>query len=315
MDSIPQKRCSKCGEFKPATVKYFHRHKETKDGFNSSCKSCVVARSKQQYEEARNDPDKWVKRKEDAKRRLDNDPAQRERKNAKQRERRNLPEIKQADKEYARVYRQIPEVKQRNRDYRRDYYNHPDNHDRMNEAQRIQHKDWYHNKPGFRDRVLAKQKDRYHNDPMFRESAKARQKQPKHRLKKKEYRESEHGREVFRVAKLRRRARKRQLPDTFTAAEWQMCLDYHYGCCAVCGQQLKDLFGDVVAHADHWIPLASPDCPGTVAANMICLCNACNQCKSSRMPMIWLTEFLGERKAKKKLAEIQAYFEWVTNNG
>jgi len=34
----------------------------------------------------------------------------------------------------------------------------------------------------------------------------------------------------------RRRARKRGLPDTFTAADWQAALDHFGGCCAVCGR-------------------------------------------------------------------------------
>jgi hypothetical protein len=38
----------------------------------------------------------------------------------------------------------------------------------------------------------------------------------------------------------------------------------------------------------------------------------CNNAKTNKPPVEWLIEKLGKRKAKLKLAEIEAYFEWVT---
>ena len=35
------KECKKCGIDKPATSEYFYRHKQCKDGLNTSCKSCI----------------------------------------------------------------------------------------------------------------------------------------------------------------------------------------------------------------------------------------------------------------------------------
>lgn len=112
----------------------------------------------------------------------------------------------------------------------------------------------------------------------------------------------------------RREARKRNLPDTMTLEQWTQCLDYFNGCCAVCGRQLKDLFGTHTVAEDHWIPLASPDCPGTVATNIIPLCHGidgCNNKKYSKMPDVWLKQEYGTRKANEILARINAYFEWV----
>lgn len=111
----------------------------------------------------------------------------------------------------------------------------------------------------------------------------------------------------------RRRARKRKLPDTFTAEQWFQCLEYFNYCCAVCGSPLRGLFGDIKPHADHWIPISyeGNDNPGTVAGNMICLCNSCNSSKSAKMPYDWLKEQFGIRKADEILVRVNAYFESV----
>lgn len=111
----------------------------------------------------------------------------------------------------------------------------------------------------------------------------------------------------------RHRAKIYNLPRTFTPEQWQACLEYHHYCCAVCGAQLRDLFGNIEPHADHWIPISyeGDDNPGTVAGNMICLCNSCNSSKSSKMPYDWLKEQFGTRKANEILARVNAYFESV----
>lgn len=42
-DSTTLKRCSKCGELKPATPEYFHRSKSDRDGWFHYCKPCACA--------------------------------------------------------------------------------------------------------------------------------------------------------------------------------------------------------------------------------------------------------------------------------
>lgn len=115
-------------------------------------------------------------------------------------------------------------------------------------------------------------------------------------------------RDMYRLSEHRRRARKRQLPDTFTEQQWLICLEYHHYCCAVCGTYLD------TPHADHWIPLSHPDCTGTIANNMICLCSVCNQSKNRSMPDIWLKQKYGTCKANDILKRVQIYFEWVLTN-
>jgi hypothetical protein len=117
-----------------------------------------------------------------------------------------------------------------------------------------------------------------------------------------------------RVSKNRRRARKRSLPDTFTVQDWKRAVEYFHGRCAVCGRQCKNLFGTRTIAADHWIPLDSPNCPGTTPENMIPLCHGeddCNCSKGSKDPIEWLNWKFGKRKASEILQRITTYFEWL----
>lgn len=115
------------------------------------------------------------------------------------------------------------------------------------------------------------------------------------------------------IRESRRNARKRELPNTFTPQEWCKCLEYWHYRCAVCGHQLRDLFGEVEPHADHWIPLIDPKCPGTVATNMICLCNHCNSQKSDTPAAVWIKRKFSKRKAKDVLMRIDTYFASITS--
>lgn len=105
----------------------------------------------------------------------------------------------------------------------------------------------------------------------------------------------------------RRRARNRSLPDTLTPTDWQIALDYFGNSCAACGQQLNGLFHS--DHMDHWIPLKSPDCPGTVPSNMVPLCSTCNLSKQDRPADEWLVWKFGPRKGRAILRKIEAFLE------
>ncbi len=113
--------------------------------------------------------------------------------------------------------------------------------------------------------------------------------------------------ELFRAGKHRRFARKRLLPGTFTAEDWRFAVEYFGGCCAVCRRPVG-LWHTLAA--DHWIPLKSPDCPGTVAWNIVPLCHGeggCNNFKYDRMPADWLVERFGKRKGRVILKRIEAF--------
>ena len=175
----------------------------------------------------------------------------------------------------------------------------------------------------------AKRRRKYGEANREKEAVRKRQYQEANRGKiaeqRRQYREANHekiaerGRqyreanpERLRVKNHRARARKQGLPNTFTSEQWLQCLEYFNYCCPVCDSQLRDLFGNIEPHADHWIPITyeGADNPGTVAQNMICLCNGCNLSKSDKMPDVWLKQKYGARKAKQISARIEAYFGW-----
>lgn len=131
-----------------------------------------------------------------------------------------------------------------------------------------------------------------------------------------EWREAnrEHLQRYNRISGHLRRARQKLLITDWLQTDYDFAIGYWHGCCAICNRPLVDLFGDRKLAMDHWIPVVSPECPGTVPHNMLPLCHGvdgCNNKKWAHDPTEWLTQKLGKRKAKQKLREIETYFELV----
>jgi hypothetical protein len=108
-----------------------------------------------------------------------------------------------------------------------------------------------------------------------------------------------------------RRARKQALPDTFTYEQEQFCRQYFHYTCAYCGQEAS--FSCCIA-MDHFIPLESTACPGSVVGNMLPACHGdfgCNNTKRSQDPHVWLLQRFGKRKAAQIIKHIEAYFAVV----
>lgn len=98
--------------------------------------------------------------------------------------------------------------------------------------------------------------------------------------------------EIHRNGVIRRRARKRGLPDKWGRAEMRAALARFNQSCAVC----RTPFGLMTAMEwDHWIPLASPSCPGTIPSNMVPLCEVCNLSKSNAPAEQWLRSQFPQR--------------------
>lgn len=114
---------------------------------------------------------------------------------------------------------------------------------------------------------------------------------------------SEH-QHIRRVHRLKRKAVKRALPDSFSHEDYSRMMEYWGYKCAVSGETEN-------LHVDHWIPLSSPDCPGTVAWNMIPLAARLNISKLNHHPHKWLVSKFGDKRAQEIEADIQRYFEWV----
>lgn len=216
--TIPEKRCTQCGEYFPPTAEYFHRDKSRRDGLNPRCKTCV-----HEYQTE------------------------------------NLSRIRENARKYKAAH---PE---RYREYYRVWRAaHPDRHRENGRA------------------YLAAHPER------------------------------------TRIYKQNRRARECGLPSTFTAEQARFALDYFHNSCAYCGRQFHDLFGERTLAFDHFIPLSSPDCPGTTAGNMVPVCHgvdSCNLSKNACDPETWLIRRFGKRKAREISARIQAYFEVARRSG
>lgn len=119
---------------------------------------------------------------------------------------------------------------------------------------------------------------------------------------------SQRNKEYRRIQQSNYRARRSNLPNTFTVQNWSDCLSYFGDCCAVCERP----FGEV--SADHWIPLQSQECPGTIVTNIVPLCagiDGCNNSKGSRDPYEWLVWKFGKRRANEINRRIQEYFNHV----
>lgn len=147
------------------------------------------------------------------------------------------------------------------------------------------------------EHLQAYEAERYQADP------------GKHRQKTRDYAAAHP--EQIRLATGRRRTRKLALPHTWTVEQRAFMRQYWGYACVVCGNEEGFLW---TLADDHWLPVASSDCPGTVATNMLPLCHGrggCNNNKRDHDPHLWLTRRVGARKAKKILAAIAVYFAIV----
>lgn len=104
------------------------------------------------------------------------------------------------------------------------------------------------------------------------------------------------------------KARRRRLPNTWTVGQAREALAYWGHACATC----RTPFGLVaVCHWDHWVPLINPACPGTVAGNMIPLCDSCNLTKNARDAVAWMKERFAN-KADDVARRVADYFAAVS---
>lgn len=115
--------------------------------------------------------------------------------------------------------------------------------------------------------------------------------------------------EKRRISYHRYYARKRALVASFSAAEWQRCLEYFGHCCVYCGRP-RGLWHTLAQ--DHYIPLSRG---GTYTAdNIVPACHGdggCNNRKCDRDAHEWLVGEFGARKARQIERRIRDYFDHV----
>jgi hypothetical protein len=250
------RRCTKCGEEKPATTEYFQKHSRDKSGLQCWCKEC----SRAYYQE-------------------------------------NHERIKQRTHDYYHSNRE------KGLETRRAYYR--ANRDAARARSQVYVQNNKERLTEARRRWAEKNKESIANRIRVWRELNREEVARKDKLKRivNPY--------PYAVAGHNRRARERELPATFTARQWDLCLKYWSNACAVCGYPFNDVFGVAKKSADHWIAVSQPNCPGTVAENMVCLCGRCNSSKQDKMPIDWLIQRYSERKAKQILRRIQDYFQWI----
>lgn len=292
MSIIPQKHCSKCKRMLPATDEYFGCDPKMSSGFKSRCKECLaqIAHKKNVERGAklflRSDKDGYKVCTK-------------------------CHEEKPATSEYFTRHescylgfasicktcmhkkRFSPEgIADHNARERKRYAENPEWHEKIHLKNTSEK-----NKKQHRERHQI----RYATDPDYRESVRE--------ASRRKYAKNP---ERQMLATVKYRAKKQNLPNSLTRDEWENTLEHFHHSCAVCGRQLRDLFGTHTVAQDHWIPLISPDCPGTVAHNMIPLCHGsggCNNKKNRKDPLLWLIETYGKRKGNAIFRRIDNYLQ------
>jgi len=271
--NAPLKRCSKCKQEFPATTEYFSPNKYTKSGFQSACKTC------------RNKMNEITRRKK----------GQRPRENP----------VVNGMKHCINCGNNYPNTL----DY---FYKNKTAKGGIGnvciECILQASRDWYANN---RERGIATRRVYYakNNESIKRYTTQWGRKNPD---KRKRYIKNylDKNPSAIRIYNTTRRARKKSLPDTFSIEEWRLCLDWWGHKCAYCNNP-QGMFKFQQICADHFVPLTSEYCIGTVAKNIVPACTSCNTKKSNSEPTTWILQTFGKRKGKKIIADITAYFAWV----
>jgi len=272
------KHCTGCGAKYPATSEYFFRQSTCRDGLTPRCKECIKRQNKEWKKEH---PEKCREYSRGYKERNRGKEKQR----GKERYWKNTAKAREYNRNYHREHRE--EILQRQK---RNYWQNPDKARAYGRKWRADHIEQY------RQRHREQQRE-YRRKYGFKvkQSKSAYQKRSKH---------------IVNAAVSRREARKKSLPAAFTGKDWERCLAYWGNCCCVCGNQ-QGFWSPLCM--DHWIPLTSPDCPGTIPKNIVVLCRECNSSKNNHPAEEWLIIKVGKHKAREILTRVEAYFEWVKN--
>lgn len=278
-DHTSLRRCTQCGESKPATTEYFYVDRSNKAGLTPQCIACRkaawAANADVRNARARQ---KWADNREEI--------------NARLRARRaaNRDAYNERTRQWKAANRE--KVNQANREW------HAKNREAISEkarAKREANPQWAKDRANrwyvrHKESELPRRRElRQGNLTQYRKSGAAKERA--------------------------RQARKAELPSSYTTKQWQAALDYFGGCCAACGRQ-PGLFHTLAM--DHWIPVSSPNCPGHIATNIVPLCHGmggCNNSKSNQEPLEWALQKFGKRKGKEVVARIQTYFDAISIRG
>lgn len=269
-DPSVEKTCTVCKQVFPATREHFVVDKRRPDGLGSHCKVC--------HQET---CDSYRSRNGDKVRKISRDSSRKRRAEA--------PELfRQARIKYN--LKHPSKVRARKRLH---YYKHRDRYLTKFRQHYANNKGQYHQ---------AKEKWYAENGDSARQYSREWYAKNKVRAKQSSDDLIKRNKDKTFAIRQRRRARKRVLPDTLTAAQWNYALEYWDGCCAY------SLARPDKITLDHYIPLSHTDCPGTTAKNCLPACRSCNSSKLNKHPIEWLKLKFSEQEAEIIQMRVDAYF-------
>jgi hypothetical protein len=218
-----EKKCSKCGIKFPATFEFFTRDKHKRDGLTTSCKACRKEASRKYREE---NPDKI--RESFHKYYAENAEWMRERiliyrtenpEKVRESSRRYYEENRESELERTRKYKaENPEkIKEYNHNYRAENLEKERERGRKYYAENVE---------------IIREKNRRYRE----------QNPEKIRIINRDWQARNLDKLV--IIAQRHRTRKRELPDTLSLEQWNRAVIYWKECCAYCGKETKNLFGN-----------------------------------------------------------------------
>lgn len=122
MDSIPQKRCTTCGEYFPANTEYFNKQSRGLYGISSKCKKCTKeydARPERKANRRANDRTEAAKERARKRRRTPEYKAREEARRASKNAKSNLARKSPEQVEKRRRYQSLPKNRERANNYSR----------------------------------------------------------------------------------------------------------------------------------------------------------------------------------------------------
>lgn len=275
----PQKQCSKCKQFFPATPQFFTRDKTKPGGWYSSCKNCcrtyhkrpdVIERERKQRKEA------WQA--------LKNDPEKLKAVQERQRVWAMSPEARAHKMEYMYYYYRKPEVQQRVQDYGYVYRRRPEVKARIQAYTKV-----YQRTPASRKRQLA-----YRN----RSKAHINRYQAAYYIRKREtirayaklYQKRPETRLLMQAAGEKRRMRKKSIRGTHSVQQIKELLRKQKHRCYYCRDLFKIVKGKHLFHIDHTFPVSrvvGTDIPANDISYLVLACPTCNLKKGDKFPWEW----------------------------
>jgi hypothetical protein len=280
---MDRKRCTKCGVEFPVTTEFFFTDKTKSDGLYSSCKEC----RRQYRNETREHRKAW----------------------RREHRRQNSEAYRAKNKAYYDQNReQIREKARQRRNERLEEFRDKARSYRIRNREHIrQHQLEYRSR--IREKVNRKNKEYRDNDrDGYRDSQRRHYANHRQRNLNRSREYAQNNQHIIRAVRHRYNARKRGLPSMFTKQDCEHALAYFGHRCAYCSAQLETIT------FDHYIPLISPNGPGTVKENMLPVCFSCNCSKKASDAETWLRRRFGDEKAQGIILRIYEYFASLTAN-